>query len=534
MSALGFWFSVWVAGHVSAPAGEPAALRSLIDKTCTNCHDAQDDLNLEVPLAAWVGRAGASGRPMIVAGQPEASYLYRKVVGGAGMQGALMPIGSDPWSTAQVAMLRDYIVQLGAPPKSEPSPRGVAPVKVPDTGEKNRSPTPRRPSKATHSPSATAKKAGSGPSAKTPSSGAPSEVRPGSGSSSLTTPSSDPGRSRDATVGLDGPRPSAVAPVPGPPGGGNSGTKSPSPGDHSEVFVAPAFVPAGPAKVPPRPAAPLGTHQVNLHTTTMLPARRLEMRIHHRFSRIGKPGEGRYFGLGVSEGMTMSIGVGYGITDALDVLLRFSNERKDWELGAKYLLLDRKCYPLSLSLFASAEWLSESPKVAANRFTGTGQLLLTRDLGRWVWLSAGAGYALRTNHHPNPKIWIVRNAGEAKQWYSIKDTRSTLNALMAASVFVNKRRSWSVDLEYILPIPVGGSPDRFFYRGGDADPGGTKIGSWSLGTSIKLGLHLFQVFVTNTQSIHTNLVSSGGDTKNPFSPFGDMFLGFNLTRQWKL
>ena len=69
------------------------------------------------------------------------------------------------------------------------------------------------------------------------------------------------------------------------------------------------------------------------------------------------------------------------------------------------------------------------------------------------------------------------------------------------------------------------------------DVGGSRVGSWSLGWSVKAGLHFFQVFITNTRSIHTNAVAPGGTA--PERPIGsdgegNFYLGFNLSRIWSL
>ena len=79
--------------------------------------------------------------------------------------------------------------------------------------------------------------------------------------------------------------------------------------------------------------------------------------------------------------------------------------------------------------------------------------------------------------------------------------------------------------------------------GGDAGPKDlTQIGGWSLGGSLRTGLHFFQVFITNNRQIHTNLWAPGGQTDNPFQTPGvtrginqpNFFLGFNLARKFKL
>ena len=69
-------------------------------------------------------------------------------------------------------------------------------------------------------------------------------------------------------------------------------------------------------------------------------------------------------------------------------------------------------------------------------------------------------------------------------------------------------------------------------------------GSWALGASYRVGLHFFQLFLTNNREIQTNLAAPGGQANNPFkspgesskNPFhqANFALGFNLARKFKL
>jgi len=267
-----------------------------------------------------------------------------------------------------------------------------------------------------------------------------------------------------------------------------------------------------------------GTHQINLQTTTTNGKRVIAYRIHHRFGRVGKPGDRNY--LGLAGGVIMSMGVEYGIIDGLDTMVRWTNSGLDWELGLKYVPVRQEAgKPLSFGMYASFEALTEVPERAANRLTGNFQLMLSRLwFDRWS-TQLTVNYSLLTNHSPS----VVADLGSGP--VPVTDNRGTLDAGLASTVWLGKKRKHGIDLEYILPIPAG---DVFYYHGGDVDPNGTKIGAWALGWSAKAGLHLFQVFVSNTRNIHTNLVAPGGDTKNPFKPFGDFFFGFNISRQWKL
>jgi hypothetical protein len=294
----------------------------------------------------------------------------------------------------------------------------------------------------------------------------------------------------------------------------------------------PTSMPTADTVVVPKGRSPqpfFGTHQINLQTTTTLGRKVLAYRIHHRFGRFGGFGDRSY--LGLASGVVMSMGLEYGIIDGLDVLLRWTNAHLDWEAGVKYVPLRQEAgAPVSLGAFASLEGLTDFPENAANQATGNFQVMLSRLWWQRWSTQLMAGYSMFTNHDPN----VVMEFEEREGAWRALDQRGTLNVGVASTVWLGKRRRNGIDLEYLLPIPDGGVPNSFYYNGGDADSDGTKSGSWSLGWSGRTGFHLFQVFVTNTRNIHTNLVAPGGDTGNPFKPFGNFYLGFNMSRKWKL
>lgn len=296
--------------------------------------------------------------------------------------------------------------------------------------------------------------------------------------------------------------------------------------------------PTTPPRPPPDRKSPKpfrGTEQIVLPTTTTLGKRTLQFRIDHRFGRIGT--ERGAFGL--DAGAVMSIGMAYGIFDGWDVRLRRTNARKGWELGTKYVpVRQEEGMPLSVGAYASLDWFRDFD--VANRVSGNFMALLSRLwFERWSTMLT-VSYHTTTNH--NPRVFIDLPDDEVDGPRLVQDRRGTFVMGLASSVWLGSRKQWGIDLEYFLPIPDGADPNVFYYRGGDADPGGTKIGAWSLGGSYFTGKHLFQVFFTNNRQIHSNLAAPGGqsgnpfategvDSKNPFHKF-NFFLGFNLTRLW--
>jgi mono/diheme cytochrome c family protein len=286
-----------------------------------------------------------------------------------------------------------------------------------------------------------------------------------------------------------------------------------------------------PARRDPKPFR--GTEQIVLPTTTTLGQRTLQFRVDHRFGRIGT--ERGAFGL--DAGAIMSIGMAYGILDGWDVRLRRTNARKGWELGTKYVPVRQEDgMPLSFGMYVSMDWFRDFD--VANQLSGNFMAMLSRLwFERWSTMLT-MSYHLPTNH--NPRVFVDLPDDDVEGPRLVQDRRGTMVLGLASSVWLGRRKQWGIDLEYFLPVPDGASPNVFYYRNGDADPGGTRIGSWALGGSYFTGKHLFQVFFTNNRQIHPNLAAPGGQTGNPFATVGDsripfnFFLGFNLTRLWSL
>lgn len=421
----------------SAPdAATEAKVKEIFDEWCTSCHSgggnpASDpsEVDLAVPLSSLVGvPSAANGKPLVVPGDPDASYLLVKMKGGDGMEGEIMPLGDDPLKAEQLQIVADWISSLPA----------------------------------------------------------------------------DAGGTGDGGTG-DG-------------GTGDGGT-----GD------------GGGGAPPAKGRDPFnGTTQIVLPTTTTLGKRTLQYRIDHRFGRIGT--ERGAFGL--DGGVSMAMGLQYGIIDGLDVQLRRANSRNTWELGLKYVPLRQEDGRLlSLGGYAALSWLRDFD--VANPWVGDFQIMLSRLwFDRWSTMLT-MGYHLNTNHNAR----VLVDFGDGDGPVPVEDRRDTLTLGLASTVWVDKRKRWGIDFEYVLPIPDGSTPNVFYYRGGDADPNGTKIGSWSIGGSLRTAKHFFQVFLTNNREITTNNYASGGQTGNPFgadvdsrNPFhkANFFLGFNLGRQFAI
>lgn len=529
-----------------APASDlEGKVQAIFEDNCTACHDDGGD---EVSLAGAPSRllsvkSKATGKPLVVAGDPAASYLMAKIEGAKGIVGDEMPPG-DALKAAQKKTIKDWIASLpppAAPSAAAPSTGGGAGGNFAELDAKVRKLFDDK-CGACHDPGGSEvvlvgdlAHLGREKSKET----GKRFVVPGDpdGSYLLAKLTGKNIKGDIMPVG-DDPLPPAeielvrtwIAAQGESAGGGatvSAGTgaaASPTDEPITGVGAGDDASAGGPAKE--RGRAPFhGTFQVHLPTTATLGRRTFEFRVNHRFGQVGA--ERGAFGL--DAGANISLGFSYGILDGWDVLLRRTNSRKGYELGTKYIPIRQEDgKPVSFGGYASVEYFRDFPSNTANPWSGNFQLLLSRLwFDRWS-TQLTVGYHLRTNHAANVSVDLPDD--EVNAPVPVRDRRGTMGIGLASTVWLGAKKRWGIDLEYHLPIPS----DVFFYRGGNADPNGSNIGSWAIGGSVNTGKHFFQIFFTNTREIHTNLYAPGGQTKNPFTDRGNFFLGFNLSRKWSL
>ncbi len=535
----------------SAPVGDPALqakAAEIFDEYCTACHAEGGDLSdpsefpLEGDLGMLVGlKANESDKLLIAPGDPEGSYLMDKVLSTPAMKEDLMPLGDDPLSAANLKVLRDWIASIPAE-DVEASRAAPPPAAVP----------------AKSDPALEAKAAAvfdeycTGCHAEGGDLSDPSEF-PLEGDLSIL-------------IGIKANESDKLLIAPGDPEGsylmdkvlGTHAMKDdlmplgddPLPPEALKVLsdwisdmpsadagTPPAEGTDAPIAAPKKKYKPFhGDKHIVLPTTTSLGKKTFQYRIDHRFGRIGTE-RGAF---GMDAGVVMNMGIGYGIVDGLDVGLSRTNSRKAWELSAKYIgLRQEDDMPVSLGGYVSMDLLRDFD--VENAISGNFMLLLSRLwFERW---STQFVLSYHTGTNKNSRVLIDFDDGEGA--VPVEDTRGTLVAGLASQVWLGKRKRWSVDAEYFLPVPDVANPSLFYYRGGDADVDGTKIGSWGLGAGYYTGKHFFQLFFTNNREIHPNLAAPGGQSGNPFTtddgvkegnPFNEFnfYLGFNLVRQFTL
>ena len=540
----------------SAPVGDAALeakVKDVFDEYCTACHAEGGDLNdpsefpLEGDLSVLVGRkSNESDKLLIAPGDPNGSYLMDKLLGSKAMKEDLMPLGDDPLSADNLKLVKDWIASIpGEKAAAAAVPAPSAAVAAPD-------PALEAKAQAVFDEYCTTCHAEGG------SLDDPSEFplegnlsvligRKSNESDKLLIAPGDPDGSylMDKVLGTpamkeelmplgDDPLPADklaalrewIAAMPSGDGGGGA-VVPPGGGDDD----------GGDITTPKKKYKPFhGEKHIVLPTTTTLGKKTFQYRIDHRFGRIGT--ERGAFGL--DAGVVMNMGIAYGIIDGLDVGLSRTNSRKAWELNAKYVpLRQEEDQMLSIGIYGSVDALRDFD--VENRFSGNFMLLVSR-----LWFERWATMfevSYHTGTNKSSRVLIDFDDGEGP--VPVEDTRGTLTMGLASQVWLGKRKRWSFDAEYFIPVPDVGTPNLFYVRGGDADTEGTKIGSWGLGAGYYTGKHFFQLLFTNNREIHPNLAAPGGQSGNPFTtddgvkesnPFNEFnfYFGFNLVRQFSL
>ena len=132
-SALAF---TGCAGNLSNPEDfmdggtAPKSAETVLVESCGTlaCHDQERDphfLDLRSPnietrvVGVNAVGAGCTSDILVVAGDPDSSYLLDKVLNAFGICGLQMPVG-DNLSDSEVELLRQWIIDLGASSASAP------------------------------------------------------------------------------------------------------------------------------------------------------------------------------------------------------------------------------------------------------------------------------------------------------------------------------------------------------------------------------------------------------------------------------
>jgi hypothetical protein len=258
---------------------------------------------------------------------------------------------------------------------------------------------------------------------------------------------------------------------------------------HGAVGSRPACAQSGADYTPPAHTAPralVGSRLINLPTPTTIAPRRWELYFGHRFrGTINHGGDGHNL-WGLDGGADVTLGVGYGLTDWLDVSLQRARVEEDFELAVKAALWrEQGGAPLSVAVRAGVDRLQRENALDPTRpFV---QLALSRTVVDRLQVFVSPSWVRDT-----PRL------------------RDAFNVPLGVSLRV--RPDTRFEIEY---VPENGDLDE-------------SVAAWHLGFAKTVGGHLFKVFVGNSGATAVDQIL-GGDSVARYRS-GDIRLGFNLVR----
>ncbi len=225
--------------------------------------------------------------------------------------------------------------------------------------------------------------------------------------------------------------------------------------------------------------------------------------VSHRFGTINT-GFYNFFGL---DNSSTRIGLEYGITDRFNIGLGRASYQKTWDGYLKYKILrqrsDNSRMPFTLSLVLATDMNTLKPVdpeityTLANRMSYVSQILIARKFGPKLSLQISPTYI-----HKN----LVEKRIDQNNVFSIG----------AGTRFkISNRVSLNAEYYYLLP---GQTADDYH-------------NSFSMGFDIETGGHVFQLHLTNSQSIIERgfITETAGNWLD-----GDIRFGFNITRVFGL
>lgn len=245
-----------------------------------------------------------------------------------------------------------------------------------------------------------------------------------------------------------------------------------------------------------------GTRLINGHTIETNPKGSFVFIISHRFGRVNS-GFYQFFGLDQS---TVRFGFEYAILDNLMLGFGRSSNGAMWDGFVKYRFLDqtkgKRQIPLSLAGFASVSldgrkylYADQRKTPFSQRLAFTYQLLIARKFTKWLSVQL-----MPTVVHRN-----------------FVETKADQNLVFVQGIGVRFKVSPSVAIMGEYYYRVNERPNNGYHN------------SAAIGVDINTGGHVFQIQLTNSQSMFESgfLRQTTGDVLK-----GDIHLGFNITRTW--
>lgn len=231
---------------------------------------------------------------------------------------------------------------------------------------------------------------------------------------------------------------------------------------------------------------PLGTRLIDVPTPFTLGSRRIEVLFTHRFHQTVQDGDESDL-WGLDSGSDVGIGIAWGATSHLDLSLFRSSFQENFEIAAKYLVLEQAPrVPLSVGVRAGANLIRRDG--VADRDRPFAQLLLARRIAPGV------------------------NLLLSPSW--VGDTPRLRDAFNVPVGLTFPLRRSLIELEW---IPANRDLD-------DSEHG------WHVALSRDLGGHIFEIIAGSSRATTVDQYL-GGDSATGFAA-GDVRLGFNLVRDF--
>ncbi|MCA9720403.1 MAG: hypothetical protein KC468_37420 [Myxococcales bacterium] len=125
-----------LAAKQQAAADAEKPVQALMEELCTSCHDAgADEVALEGSLLHLTSESSkAAGKPFVVPGDVEGSYLWAKMTGAPGIQGEVMPLGDDALPADKLEPVKRWILALGEVEQAKAALAAAGGTAPPDGG----------------------------------------------------------------------------------------------------------------------------------------------------------------------------------------------------------------------------------------------------------------------------------------------------------------------------------------------------------------------------------------------------------------
>ena len=167
-------------------------------------------------------------------------------------------------------------------------------------------------------------------------------------------------------------------------------------------------------------------------------------------------------------------------------------------------------------------WISRSDVNAGNRVSPIIQVLTSSRINDKLSVLVTPTIVFRSNHQQK----IIKEINDST-FFRYRDTRATFAIGLGAQYCLLKNTALTGEF---IPRISGYRGNRF--------AGDPRYHSWSLGLAYKVRLHVFQILVSNNQSIHTSQYVPGSTDKAVpvgkwFNKGPSLHFGFNIYRQFK-